>query len=97
MRFEFQPVQRDAEVVAEDEQVFLMKQQSILNKQPAPAGVRTLNRIFVKYHSINVFCIIKVILRSIANILSNPIHKACFVIIFVIEIIFSTLLHLIHN
>lgn len=41
MRFEFQPVQRDAEVVAEDEQVFLMKQQSILNKQPAPAGVRT--------------------------------------------------------
>lgn len=32
------PVQRDAEVVAEDEQVFLMKQQSILNKQPAPAG-----------------------------------------------------------
>lgn len=41
LRFEFQPVQRDAEVVAEDEQVFLMKQQSILNKQPAPAGVRT--------------------------------------------------------
>ncbi|XP_078335550.1 cytoplasmic dynein 1 light intermediate chain 2-like isoform X6 [Crassostrea virginica] len=30
------PIQRDAEVVAEDEQVFLMKQQSILNKQPAP-------------------------------------------------------------
>lgn len=91
MRFEFQPVQRDAEVVAEDEQVFLMKQQSILNKQPAPAGVRTLNRIFVKYHSIYMyaFCIIKVILRSIANILSNPIHKACFVIIFVIEITFQ--------
>ncbi|KAK3085233.1 hypothetical protein FSP39_000334 [Pinctada imbricata] len=34
------PVQRDAEVVADDEQVFLMKQQSVLNKQPAagPAG-----------------------------------------------------------
>ncbi|XP_048754937.1 cytoplasmic dynein 1 light intermediate chain 2-like isoform X3 [Ostrea edulis] len=30
------PIQRDAEVVAEDEQVFLMKQQSFLNKQPAP-------------------------------------------------------------
>jgi len=31
-----QVVQRDAEVNAEDEQVFLMKQQSQLAKQPAP-------------------------------------------------------------
>ena len=36
-----QPVQRDAEVTAEDIQVFLMKQQTQLSKQPAPgsAGV----------------------------------------------------------
>ncbi|KAK6185039.1 hypothetical protein SNE40_007361 [Patella caerulea] len=30
------PVQRDAEIIAEDEQVFLMRQQSQLSKQPAP-------------------------------------------------------------
>ncbi|KAJ8303022.1 hypothetical protein KUTeg_019418 [Tegillarca granosa] len=32
------PVQRDAEVVAEDEQVFLMKQQTQLSKAPAPGA-----------------------------------------------------------
>ncbi|XP_076470697.1 cytoplasmic dynein 1 light intermediate chain 2-like isoform X2 [Babylonia areolata] len=32
------PVQRDAEVVAEDEQTFLMKLQTVLAKQPAPGG-----------------------------------------------------------
>ena len=37
--FIFQPIQRDAEVVAEDEQVFLMKQQTQLSKAPA-AGAR---------------------------------------------------------
>lgn len=35
-----QPVQKDAEVVAEDEQVFLMKQQSHLAKQPVAGGDR---------------------------------------------------------
>lgn len=41
MFYVHQPVQRDAEVTAEDEQVFLMKQQSQLSKQPAAgaAGV----------------------------------------------------------
>ncbi|KAL5022524.1 hypothetical protein ScPMuIL_001679 [Solemya velum] len=34
------PVQKDAEVVAEDEQVFLMKQQTHLAKQPAAGGDR---------------------------------------------------------
>ena len=33
----FQPVQRDVEVHAEDEQTFLMKQQAQLSKQPTPA------------------------------------------------------------
>ncbi|XP_069111961.1 cytoplasmic dynein 1 light intermediate chain 2-like isoform X3 [Argopecten irradians] len=32
------PVQRDAEVIAEDEQVFLVKQQMQLSKQPAPGA-----------------------------------------------------------
>jgi hypothetical protein len=35
----FQPVQRDAEVVAEDEQMFLTKLQTVLAKQAAPGGV----------------------------------------------------------
>ena len=34
-----QPIQRDAEVLAEDEQAFLMKQQTQLSKQPT-AGTR---------------------------------------------------------
>jgi len=34
------PIQRDAEIVAEDEQVFLMKFQTQLSKQPAP-GAKT--------------------------------------------------------
>ncbi|ESO81920.1 hypothetical protein LOTGIDRAFT_223679 [Lottia gigantea] len=33
------PIQRDAEVIAEDEQVFLMRQQSQLSKQPVPGPV----------------------------------------------------------
>ncbi|XP_029634296.1 cytoplasmic dynein 1 light intermediate chain 2 isoform X1 [Octopus sinensis] len=32
------PIQKDAEIVAEDEQVFLMRQQSLLNSQPAPGS-----------------------------------------------------------
>ena len=31
-----QPIQREVEVTAEDEQVFLMRQQTQLAKQPAP-------------------------------------------------------------
>ena len=34
-----QQIQRDAEITAEDEQVFLMRQQTQLSKQP-PAGAR---------------------------------------------------------
>ena len=33
-----QQIQRDAEVLVEDEQVFLLKQQTLLNKAPAPGA-----------------------------------------------------------
>ncbi len=37
--FDFQQIQREIEIQAEDEQVFLMRQQTALSKQP-PAGQR---------------------------------------------------------
>ncbi len=48
--------QRDAEVVAEDEQVFLMKQQTQLSKQPAP-GQRQVNNN--KYNLVNSRLLVK--------------------------------------
>lgn len=47
-QFFLQQIQRDAEVAVEDEQVFLLKQQTTLNKTPAPGpgGVGTLKNTF---------------------------------------------------
>ena len=41
--FSFQPIQREAEVVAEDDQVFLMKIQNLLSKQPTVTGRQVRN------------------------------------------------------
>ena len=43
-----QQIQRDAEVTAEDEQVFLMRQQTQLSKQP-PAGARQVSERSLMY------------------------------------------------
>ena len=46
-----QQIQRDAEVTAEDEQVFLMRQQTQLSKQP-PAGARQVSGSSLIYQKI---------------------------------------------
>lgn len=80
--FPCQVVQRDAEIVAEDEQVFLMKQQSQLAKQTAPGTPPTAAA--VSSSSYIVFTLDKVIFFS-TEILNNFISYSIDIFFFYIK------------
>lgn len=53
LNFSFQALQKEAEIAAEDDQVFLLKMQTQLNQQAQAAGNVSLNMILFNFQSLN--------------------------------------------
>ena len=51
LNFSFQALQKEAEISAEDDQVFLLKMQTQLNQQAQAAGNVSLNMILLNFSS----------------------------------------------